>query len=384
MMTDSPQYQDDEIDLAQLVGTIWEGRWVIAMVTALSMLAGGLFAFLAPQTLSGRLEVRPITVGQASAYDTLNELRFFDIRQDEVVELSREDLLEMFIEDFAERETLVAAIREHGVNKRQPDESELEYDIRLVEEAYRYQILPPTDLADTRARDPRRNWVVDVKSDQDRDTTRIILTQALSHSQDNVRQTLQEQFTRLVSIRQRDADFKLEDLRFKLGNALQDYDKNVRNRVAFLHEQAEIARSLGIAKNTIETQTFQAGSSVVANLTENQPFYLRGYEAIEKEIKLLQSREQKEAYIAELIELEAQARAIEQSQLIDRAIVAFKETPIVQGDFVAARYDVGAIEFKSNIRRALILAIALVGGGFMGIVIILVRSVLSKRKSMPA
>ncbi|MCD8515964.1 MAG: Wzz/FepE/Etk N-terminal domain-containing protein [Burkholderiaceae bacterium] len=375
-MTDAPQYQDDEIDLAQLVSTVWEGRWLIALVTALTMLAGGLFAFLAPQTLSGRFEVRPITVGQASAYETLNALEFFNV--------DRSRLLGLFTEDLITRETLVEAIREYGAVKRQPDESELEYEIRLVAEAYQYQILPPTDPEDTRNRDPRTTWVVDFKSGEDQDTIRFILNQALRNSQDNVRQTLQEQFTRLVKVRERDAEFQLEDIEFKLGNLLEDYDKNVRNRVAYLQEQAEIARSLGIAKNTIETQTFQAGASVVANLTENQPFYLRGYEAIEKEIKLIQSREQKEAYIGELIELEAQARAIEQNQLIDRAIVAFNETPIVQGDFVAARYDVGAIEFKSNIRRSLILALALVGGGFIGIVLVLLRSALNKRKATGA
>lgn len=372
-MTNSTVIQDDEIDLAQLVGTVWEGRWVIAAVTALSMLAGGLFAFLAPQTLSGRLELRPITAIQASAYDTLNALDLFNVE--------RGALLSLFAEDLIARETIAEAIREFGAIKRRPNESELEYEFRLVGAAYQYRILPPTDPADTRNRDPRTTWVVEFKSDEDEDAIRTILTKALRTSQDNVRGTIETRFNQLVSVKMRDADFKLEDLRFKLGNSLQDYDKDVRNRVAFLQEQADIARSLGIAKNTIETQMFQAGASVVANLTENQPFYLRGYEAIEKEIKLLQSREQKEAYIAELIELEAQVRAIEQDQLIDRAIAAFKETPIVQGDFVAARYGVGAIEFKSNIRRSLILALALVSGGLFGVVLVLLRSALNKRKT---
>jgi len=372
-MTESPELQNDEIDLAELVRTVWDGRWLIALVTSLAIVAGGLFAFLAPQTLSGRLELRPITIGQTTQYDGLNALDFFNVE--------RGRLLSLFTEDLITRESLVQAIRQYGTVEREPDETDLEYDIRLVEEAYQYQILPPTDPADTRNRDPRTNWVVEISSGEDRDTIRIILNEALQASQENVRQTLKEQFTRLVTIRKRANEFTLEDIGFKLDNLLDDYDKKVRNRVAFLEEQAEIARSLGIAKNTIETQTFQAGASVVANLTESQPFYLRGYEAIEKEIKLIQSREQKEAYIGELIELEAQARAIEQSQLIDRAIIAFDETPIVQGDFVAARYEVGAIEFESNIRKALILALALVGGGFVGILIVLLRSALTKRKS---
>ena len=380
-MTEMYQPQDDEIDLAQLVSTIWDGKWLIALVTAVSVSAGGLFAFLAPKTLTGSLELRPITVAQASAYDTLNALEFFDSQQDEVVALTREDLLEMFVEDFSQRQTLIAAMREYGTAKRHDDETELEYDIRLTGQAYQYQILPPTDPADTRNRNPRLNWTVEVRSEEDQVTTRAILSEALQASEASVRQTLLDQFTQLVKIRERQHQFVLQDIQLKLDNLIEDYEKESRNRIAFLREQANIARSLGIARNTIETQTFQAGSSVVANLAGSQPFYLRGYEAIEKEIKLIQSREQKEAYIPELIELEAQARIIEQDQLIKRAVMAFDETPIVQGDFVAARYEVGAIEFKSNIRPLLILALALVAGGFLGILIVLLRSAITKRKS---
>ena len=36
--------EDDEIDLGALLGTLWRGKWVIALITALAILAGGVYA----------------------------------------------------------------------------------------------------------------------------------------------------------------------------------------------------------------------------------------------------------------------------------------------------------------------------------------------------
>lgn len=37
--------RDDEIDLLALVATLWRGKWIIALITALSILLGGFYAY---------------------------------------------------------------------------------------------------------------------------------------------------------------------------------------------------------------------------------------------------------------------------------------------------------------------------------------------------
>ena len=68
--------------------------------------------------------------------------------------------------------------------------------------------------------------------------------------------------------------------------------------MAFLREQSAIARKLGVKNNTIETQSFGGKNSVVTNVKTDTPLYLRGYEAIEKEIELIEARENKEAFVS--------------------------------------------------------------------------------------
>ena len=52
--------------------------------------------------------------------------------------------------------------------------------------------------------------------------------------------------------------FELEDISRQITNIMADYDRKTSDRLAFLSEQALIARKLGLAKNTIEAQTFSA------------------------------------------------------------------------------------------------------------------------------
>jgi LPS O-antigen subunit length determinant protein (WzzB/FepE family) len=113
--------------------------------------------------------------------------------------------------------------------------------------------------------------------------------------------------------------FQIEDVETLIANALNDYERTKNNRLAFLREQAAIARKLGVAKNTIEAQMFNSQNGVVANVTTDTPFYLRGYEAIEKEIELIEARTDKRAFINGLLELEQKKRGLEQDKTLFRA-----------------------------------------------------------------
>ena len=54
-----------------------------------------------------------------------------------------------------------------------------------------------------------------------------------------------------------------------------------------------------------------ANTGAVANVKSDTPFYLRGYEAIEKEIELIESREEVSAFVDGLLKLEQEKRFLE-------------------------------------------------------------------------
>jgi len=207
--------------------------------------------------------------------------------------------------------------------------------------------------------------------------------------------------------------FGLEDINTQISNALTDYERKTSDRLAFLHEQAEIARKLGVAKNTIEAQTFSAKNGMVANINTDTPFYLRGYEAIEKEIELialrkdirafiggffdleqnkraleqdktLQRAEKNKVFLEILLELEKKQRALEQDKILERAESLFASTPIVsQNDFLAVSARIEVTEFKSQSnKRILYAALSILLGGMLGAMYVLVSNSIRKRKAV--
>ena len=169
-----------------------------------------------------------------------------------------------------------------------------------------------------------------------------------------------------------------------------------------LREQASIARKLEIAKDTIETQMFSAKNTVVANIKTDTPFYLRGYEAIEKEIELIEERDDKQAFVSGLleleqekrileqdktllrveknkifldsvIELEKKQRAIEQDKTIERIELAFQSTPLANNNEFSAA-SINAISTKFEYKNNNILVLAIVIGLMAGIFYVLISN----------
>ena len=108
---------------------------------------------------------------------------------------------------------------------------------------------------------------------------------------------------------------------------------------------------------------------------------MRGFEAIEEEASLLKSRNNKSVFMPELIDLEAQVRAIEQDKTVLRAQALFENTPLKSSttSFVAAQVDINEADIKYSRKGSLILALSLVLGGFIGIFAVFVRkAIISK------
>jgi LPS O-antigen subunit length determinant protein (WzzB/FepE family) len=200
----------------------------------------------------------------------------------------------------------------------------------------------------------------------------------------NVRELVKADFSTTLAAAQKKKAFEIEDITTTIDNALSDYDRKADDRLAFLREQSAIARKLGVKNNTIETQSFGGKNSVVTNVKTDTPFYLRGYEAIEKEIALIEARENKTAFVSGLLELEQKKRQLEQDKTLERAEALFADTPVMKGDFSAVVMTVAATEFESKSKRMLMLAMAVVLGGLVGTVYVLIANAMRKRNEKAA
>ena len=368
---------DDEIDLLQLIGTIWDGKWKIIAITAACVLGVFGFQVISPApSFVATTEIKPISSKEADAYASLNSLAVYNVKP--------ADLLALHNERLTQPDTLTKFFKELALLDRNEFDSEDEYDFALRALAGEVTLLPPVNVDGKERGEQRRNWALSIKYN-DRDKWLSALNQLHDIATKEVLDINNRRFELLVRTQRLKRSFALEDTSTQITNILADYDKKISGRVAFLSEQALIARKLGVAKNTIEAQTFSAQNGVVASVKTDTPFYLRGYDAIEKEIELISSRKDKRAFASGLLELEQKKRALEQDKTLQRAEALFAKTPLAKpSEFSAASFAIEATQFEYKSNRALMLALAVVVGGMIGVVYVLIASAMRGRREAEA
>jgi LPS O-antigen subunit length determinant protein (WzzB/FepE family) len=366
---------DDEIDLSELVKTLWQGKWTIVACTCLCFVVGAAYHKFSANPFTATLEIKPITQVDAIKYSEFNALGFNPI--------STNYLLTSFTTKLQNRQLWLSVFDEVYNFKQNEFESLEKYNDWIRELTYAVKFELPTidkDLIEIRQQDKREFFAIKYSGD-DLDKVNQIIEKVTDVATDFVKSNLATTFNNQVLLKEQSDTFTKEDLQNAIDNLLSDYDKKIANRLAFLDEQGKIARKLGIAKSTFESQTFQSNASSVTNVNTDTPFYMRGFEAIEEEIALVSLRKKKEEHISELIDLEAQVRAIEQDKTVLRAQALFENTPLKSSttSFVAAQVDINEADIKYSRKGSLILALSLVLGGFTGIFAVFVRkAIISK------
>ena len=369
-----PTY-DDELDLVELAQTVWDGRWKIVAVVALSVLS--VFGYQTIQSqpnFEALTEVKPITSVEAERYRQSNALGFFEVTPN--------TLLNLYIEQLDERTLFEEAIHKYQLLDIENFEDKQAYDEAVIALASSIEILPPINVDGTEREDVKRFWTIGFEYNDDAKWKQVLLS-VDSLANQSVQRILQQRFRTSLSVAKQKQIFELEDLDLLITNALEDYERTTSDRLAYLSEQASIARKLGVAKNTIEAQTFSAQNGMIANVETKTPFYLRGYEAIEKEIELIKSRTKKEAFVSGLLELEQKQRTLKQDKTLERADILFASTPIMStNDFSDVSVTVDATEIEDKSKEMLMLALSVVIGGMVGVFYVFFSSAVRKRKEV--
>lgn len=419
---------DDEIDLLSLIKTIWDGKWKIAFMMAVSLLSVFGFNIVKPNTtFIASTEIKPITSFEFDKYRLFNATGVFEVK--------RGTLLNLYIEQIEEGSLLETAVDKFNLINKDDFDSESDYKDVIEKFVSEIEILRPI-----KEKNEVRLYHVLKAGYNDRDKWKDLLTFVNNEANSKVKASIINRFSTILSVEKqkknfalKDIDieiknakkdfdkkmeqfeleqlFKLEDVTTQIDNATKDYDRITKDRLAFLSEQAAIARKLDVKKNTIESQMFDTQNTVVTNVKTDTPFYLRGYEAIEEEINLIKGRKDKISFVKDLFKLEQQKRtlvqdrtlqraeknkvflksllalevkrrAIEQDETIKRAVDLFNKTPLTRTEFKATLVKVATTDFKTNNKINLYYALAIVLGGIIGVVYVIIANAFKNRRTL--
>ena len=364
--------QNDEIDLAELAETLSDNKWMIFKIVILFVVMGFGYRLAKPPVFSATTEIKAITSIEQDRYAQSNAVGFFKV--------DKTLLRSLYLEQVQDLVLFEKAIKKYQLIDSQGFEDEAEYASQVSSLASKIVIKPPFNTDGSGKGEVRQFWTIHFEH-PDKVAWKNVLLQVHNWATEEVRQVLMARFKLKYETSVFIKNFMLEDLDLKIENALSDYESKTEDRLAYLGEQAAIARKLGVAKNTIEAQSFDNQSTIMTNVSGTTPFYLRGFEAIEKEIELIQSRDDKSAFISGLLSLEQSRREKLQDRTLYRAKALFEATPAFTGDaFNAVRFNPDYTQFTSRGSSLLVLAVSAVLGVMFGIFYVLISNAIRKRK----
>ena len=98
-------------------------------------------------------------------------------------------------------------------------------------------------------------------------------------------------------------------------------------------------------------------------------------------MKQITIRKDKNAFTTDLYKLEQRKRNLEQDKTMPRAIYLFNKTPLNQSEFKATIVKVATTDFKVNNKKNLYYALAIILGGIIGVVYVLIANAFKNRKN---
>jgi LPS O-antigen subunit length determinant protein (WzzB/FepE family) len=289
-------------------------------------------------------------------------------------------LLSKFIAELESRQTIEATIASTDYLEQQADETDDEFGLRIRQATYGFELEAPSLATKNTS---KTQWTLKILTGKPK-LAKIIVADALELANQKISNELLKSFERLQNEHARTIKFGLEDLAFEYERAQAKYQSTVDNQLALLKEQASLARTLDIKKRSLFTETYSntsetnssVGASSLSTVNTDAPTYLRGYIALEKEFDTLDTRKNPENFIPGLVGIENARLILLQDTKIKRARYLMALTPIGSDVFTAVTYDIASLNFTSNQKTSLVLALSLVLGGMLGVFLLMIRNVL--------
>lgn len=299
-------------------------------------------------------------------------------RFSEIYSVDQEYLRLLLIEEIADREEVSEILSKLDILKMQDFPNESSFNFALRQASYSLEIVEPN---------PNIDNLFSIKfTHHNQDVIMKIFEYIISKSNLKVKDFLTGKYKNLVKNIELSNGYKIIDIDEKISFLEERKENFILNRLNFLHEQAQMARDLGIKNPTIDLTSMNADDgSKLTTLDKDQPFYFQGYVAIEKEIELLKLRDEKvnvfdsfyQGIISinqELDTLKMEKFTIESDFTLKRIGDAFDNSPLNSDTFIAVNYDLADIDYqKLNISNKIILLLGIALSIFISLVFILFR-----------
>ena len=371
---------EDELDLFTLFQTIWEGKWIVVICTAMVVAITSLFLFVKKPAYEGHLLIRTPSLDTMSSFEQINRFatngkaivsdgQIIGFEDNLLVEITPKEIIEVFVDEFNNYSALYEAIKQHSSDYAEFEGSGEERTLLLFRWTNDYELTKIVNKSAGEANTYQLSFVT-----RNIDETKQIIDLTLSKVSANTNLSLLRYLHSISDAAKQKSFDKISQLENEILSRKKILLIGHNQKIHFLTEQSTIARALNLKENMQNAGTLAMSDKASMAVFADAPYYLRGYEAINRELEQLQTKDEKNIYFAdekyvELIEkLENQKTDLQYVEF-DAAI---KKLPLNKTDRLV-RYNPLLIEFEVMTKRRLILALSLIFGVIAGAMFVLLR-----------
>ncbi|MFD2229725.1 Wzz/FepE/Etk N-terminal domain-containing protein [Alkalimarinus sediminis] len=338
-------YQDDEIDLLELISVLWRRKWLIVAITFMAIAIAAAYLLLAPRIYEAKVsisEAQSVDVAQLNAGK--EQLGAY------AQSVSPESVYALFQKKLKSRSLAMAYFKEH------------------VEPVYREQGFTQSD-----------NFLLDKKflsaissSSSNKAGASLVVSHqhnepALAAEWLNTYLRFIEQQTKnnLIESAVHNKTLAIKEYQQEIVSLRTTYRRSLQDKIVRLEEAFTIAKKLEIKK----PQSNAVRQADTESEFDEGVLYLRGYEALGAEIAALKSREVADAFIEKI-------RPIQEK-------ISYLESIVYDvGLLEVISVDAWAYEPEKSIKpkRGLVLVLAGLLGGMTGLFVSLILSSIAKRR----
>ena len=376
---DSEPFETDEIDLVAIIRTLWQGKWIILLTMLLSCVAVFLFYQSKPKQVTFSTAIKKIHIDYFNyQYLYLNFLSSKTSQQTKglnFIPITQNSLLNLYLDNIVSSEVVTQAVTASKLFTDNNSDKDYQDKLQSIIRAIKiFQVASVDQKQQTFKAFEKLSYQHRLDfTFNDLEKGKLFLTNLHQLTNKKVRNIIIENYNQNINSFEYLRSLKLDEINDTMQLALFTYEETIKQKLEYLKEQSQIARTLGIAKNTISTENFSVGSGSITNVKTDTPFYFRGYEAIEKEIQLIEARKDPRLYAEDIIELEKQKKSLEDNKNITNLKFVLSNSDLSKEDTFKAA-DFIALSETANSRLIRMLVIAIVAGFVLSCLFVLVRN----------
>jgi len=267
---------NDEIDLVDLIKTIWDHKLKVILFLLISIIIGIYYINKQPNLYKISLNIKPAKYSDFLKYIPLqttvyeNKFLFKGSAIKEYI-INNETIFEQFLDELMDYEEIIFVLKNEVYIKNINELAKSEQKKELVNYAKRLDVI--------KSGKKEINYALQFMW-HDANQGAKILDETLNFVLKNLKKNIIHDIKNLAEAIDINNSERIETLSAKLDLISILSKKKISQRIEYLKNQSEIAKTLGIEDDITKNNTR-------SSLPDS--YYLRGYKAIDIEINLLQS-----------------------------------------------------------------------------------------------